>query len=137
MQTPKIIPSLAILATALLTTAPARAQTPVCPQGTMTQQLARFAGRWVAHGAGLRVDLRPRMAYIDERTYTWCGRHVSPPCDQMNGHRIVSGLRLAVRIRAVEGGHGGGRGCPEHGRARPAHRRIRGHDVAAPRAADP
>jgi hypothetical protein len=103
MHPSKLIPSLAILGIALLAVTFAWAQTPVGPQGATTHDLARFAGPWVAHGAGLRVDLRTRMAYLDERTYTWCGPRVSAPCDQINGNRIVPGLRLALRIRAVQG----------------------------------
>src|SRR5919202_317483 len=95
MHPSKLIASLAILGIALLATTLARAQTPVGPQGATTQDLARFAG--------LRVDLHTRMAYIDERTYTWCGPRVSAPCDQINGTRIVPGLRLALHIRAVQG----------------------------------
>jgi hypothetical protein len=85
MHPSKLIPSLAILGIALLAVTFAWAQTPVGPQGATTHDLARFAGPWVAHGAGLRVDLRTRMAYLDERTYTWCGPRVSAPCDQING----------------------------------------------------
>src|SRR5919204_2749200 len=103
MHPSKLIASLAILGIALLAITLARAQTPVCPQGATTQDLARFAGPWVAHGAGLRVDLHTRMAYIDERTYRWCGPRVSAPCDRINGNLIVPGLRLALRIRAVQG----------------------------------
>ena len=103
MHTPKLIPSLAILGIALLAITLARAQTPVCPQWATTHDVARFAGPWVARGAGLRVDLHTRMAYLDARTYTWCGPRVSAPCDQINGTRIVPGLRLALHIRAVQG----------------------------------
>lgn len=103
MRTAKLIPALAILGIAVLTTTLARAQTPVCPQGATTQDLARFAGSWVAHGTGLRVDLHTHMAYISERTYTWCGPQVSAPCDQIKGNRIVPGVRLALHIRAVQG----------------------------------
>src|SRR5919202_5009869 len=102
MHPAKLIASLAILGIALLAITFARAQTPVGAQGATTQDLARFAGPWVAHGAGLRLDLHTRMAYLDERTYTSCGPRVSAPCDQIKGHLIVSGLRLALHIRAVQ-----------------------------------
>jgi hypothetical protein len=70
----------------------------------VTDRPGIFVGSWYGHGRSLVVKAGG-SATVTYRTYTFCSDNPAPPCDQMKGHLIYPGGRVAMRITRVVTAH--------------------------------
>ena len=61
-----------------------------------------FTGIWIAHGRALTFSPNGRAQYV-ARAYRWCGPGVSPPCDTVKNHDIMSGITESMLFTHVIG----------------------------------
>jgi hypothetical protein len=57
--------------------------------------LARFRGQWFGHGRGLAFSPSGR-GQITYRIYTFCSDDPTPPCDKLQGNKIIDGGRIVL-----------------------------------------
>jgi len=76
---------------------PAASSTPASPP-----DFTAFTGIWIAHGRALTFSPNGKAQY-GARVYRWCGPGVSPPCDTVQNHDILSGIRESMLFTHVIG----------------------------------
>ncbi len=59
--------------------------------------LARFGGQWFGHGRGLTFSASGR-GLITYRIYTFCSDNPTPPCDELQGNKIIDGGRIVLAL---------------------------------------
>ncbi len=70
--------------------------------GASAPDFKAFTGTWIAHGRALTFSPNGRAQYV-ARVYRWCGPGVSPPCDTVQNHDILSGITESMLFTRVIG----------------------------------
>jgi hypothetical protein len=62
--------------------------------------LAHFQGQWFGHGRGLTFS-PSGQGRITYRIYTFCRDDPTPPCDELQGNKIIDGGRIVLVLRTA------------------------------------
>ncbi|HWC37665.1 MAG TPA: zinc ribbon domain-containing protein [Acidimicrobiales bacterium] len=75
-------------------------QPPASPTGSAVAGLAPLVGDWTGHGGGVHIGA-DGQGQATFRAYRFCSDDPTPPCDTMNGGRVVPGGHAQFRLTAA------------------------------------